>query len=91
MAMTKVSKRADSAGLVTIIQPATMYKMPVSKSRKKPAQRLCQKAWMTSMTPPMMRSQPKKNTDAMVITNVEPIAIVPSTISTIPRARNHPQ
>ena len=43
------------------------------------------------MTPPMMRSQPKKKTEAMVITNVEPIAIVPRTISTIPKTKYHPQ
>jgi len=36
-AIIEVSKRADSWGLLTIIQPAPTYKMPVNKSRKKPA------------------------------------------------------
>ena len=46
--------------------------------------------WMTWKIPLITNSQPTNKTEIIVASRVSPIAIVPSMISAIPSARNHP-
>ncbi|MCZ7682659.1 MAG: hypothetical protein M5U28_29230 [Sandaracinaceae bacterium] len=50
-----------------------------------------QNAWPSCRTPPITSAQPSAMMEIMVVASVEPSASTPSTASTIPSARYHPQ